>query len=315
MRQLVLTAFAVTCFGGAAVAADLPVKAPVATPAPVFVWEFGARYWYSSGRNAYDYYADPVGATRISRLDYDGLDAHSGEAFFRMDAPMGLFLKGYAGGGKIVSGNLYDEDFPPLFTPYSKTISDTSGSLGYASLDAGYSFYDSRRTGAGPAIRIGGFVGYHYWRETVDAKGCAQIGGGNVCAPGDTLPTSVTVITEKDTWNALRLGAVVDVWFTRDIKLTAEAAYARVWQDALDIHYFTFGPDPASGDGNGVHLEAVLSYQVTPLFNVGVGGRWWHYETEATDAFNQLLKYKTDRYGVFFQGSLKLDDPAVRTPY
>ena len=132
-----------------------------------------------------------------------------------------------------------------------------------------------------------------------------------MCAGANALPTSVKVITEEDKWKAFRVGGVVDLWFTRDLKLTAEAAYARVWQNPLDIHYFTFGPDPASGDGHGVHVEAVLSYQVTYLFNVGVGGRWWHYETDAIDRFNQLLKYKTDRYGVFLQGSLKFGDPVV----
>jgi hypothetical protein len=30
-------------------------------------------------------------------------------------------------------------------------------------------------------------------------------------------------------------------------------------------------------------------------------------ETDATDSFNQQLKYDTDRYGVFVQGSLKFN--------
>ena len=91
------------------------------------------------------------------------------------------------------------------------------------------------------------------------------------------------------------------------LKLTGEAAYLVTDQKALDIHYFTFGPDPAKGDGWGYQLEAILAYDVTSNFNVGVGGRWWHLETDARDAFNQVLKYDTDRYGVFVQGSLKLN--------
>jgi hypothetical protein len=81
-----------------------------------------------------------------------------------------------------------------------------------------------------------------------------------------------------------------------------------VWQHATDIHYFTFGPDPASGSGNGVQVEALLSYQLTNVFNVGIGGRWWHYNTAATDSFDQLLKYTTDRYGGFVQGSVKFGE-------
>ncbi|MDC7788236.1 hypothetical protein PQJ75_04400 [Rhodoplanes sp. TEM] len=291
-------------------AADLGAPfAPLLRPtlAPAWSLEAGGRYWYSAGRNAYDYFADGAGTTRISRLDYDGLDAHSGEAFFRLDNAGGLFLKGYVGGGLPRGGTLYDEDFPPLFTPYSKTDSEASGKLLYASVDVGFTLWDGRATGSLP-LRFGAFAGYHYRHETIDAYGCRQIGGGNVCS-ATVLPTSVMVITEDDTWHTLRLGGVVDVWFTPAVKLTAEAAYGRVWQSAVDTHYFTFGADPADGSGDAFQTEAVLSWQVTSLLNVGVGGRWWHQQTEATDAFGQLLKYKTDRYGVFAQASVTLGGP------
>jgi hypothetical protein len=43
-----------------------------------------------------------------------------------------------------------------------------------------------------------------------------------------------------------------------------------------------------------------------------VGGRWWHYHTNATDqVFNSLLKYTTERYGVFVQGSVKFGEPVA----
>jgi hypothetical protein len=43
-----------------------------------------------------------------------------------------------------------------------------------------------------------------------------------------------------------------------------------------------------------------------------VGGRWWHYHTNATDqVFNSLLKYTTERYGVFVQGSMKFGEPVT----
>lgn len=119
-----------------ALAADLgAVLRPSVNPG----WsvEAGGRYWYSSGRNAYDYFAGTPSTTRISRLDYDGLDAHSGEAFFRLDHFSGLFLKGYVGAGTTGGGTLYDEDFPPLFTPYSKTDSEAKGRLLYGNLDVG----------------------------------------------------------------------------------------------------------------------------------------------------------------------------------
>jgi hypothetical protein len=93
----------------------------------------------------------------------------------------------------------------------------------------------------------------------------------------------------------------------------SEAAYARVWQQALDTHYLTFGSDPTTGKGNGVQLEGILSYQVTPLFNLGVSARWWHFNTIGREAmFSQLIKYQTERYGMFLQGSYKFgDDPPL----
>lgn len=288
-------------------AADMPMKArpraPIATPDWLF--EIGGRYWYSSSTNRYDYYADSTTANRVSRLSYDGMSAHTGEAFFRLDSPYRIFLKGYGGLGKITRGTMYDEDYPPAVVPYSKTQSDIEGSLSYLSGDLGYTLFDGRGAQSGPAIRIGAFAGIHYWREKQKAFGCEQIGGGNVCDAGNTIPNSVNVITEEDKWTALRLGAVADFYLNRDLTLTIDAAYARVRQNAVDIHFFTLGATPSNGWGHGLELEALISYQLTNTFNVGVGGRWWHYQTSLNDNNNQLLEYKTDRYGVFVQGSMK----------
>jgi hypothetical protein len=296
-------------FNAAGVPAAPVYRAPSVLPSS-WVWEAGGRYWYSSAKNWYDFYSNRIPSQLNSRLTYDGLAANSGEGFFRVDSPLGMFLKGYFGGGSIFNGHLYDEDFPPNCV-YSQTLSDLKGSLGYASVDAGYTFYDGRKTSAfvGPVVRLGAFIGFHYWHEQVDAFGCTQLANSPACAAA--LPNSIKVITEDDRWNALRLGVVADLWLTSLLKLTTDVAYARVWQRAVDTHYFTVGSDPSTGTGNGLHAEAVLNYQLTPLFDVGVGGRWWHYNTDATDAlFNSNLKYTTDRYGVFVQSRLKFGELA-----
>src|SRR5205085_1303404 len=111
-------------------------------------------------------------------------------------APFRLFLKGYFGGGVIVGGHAYDEDFPPFEIPYSKTISDTKGSLQYVDIDAGYTIYDGRgllgSAPTGPGMRFGIFAGYHNWHEQVNAFGCTQIASDVVCAGGASppIPTS-----------------------------------------------------------------------------------------------------------------------------
>jgi hypothetical protein len=295
-------------------AADVPV-APIYQPAPVaspWVVEVGARYWYSSGKNRYNFYDPAVPSQLNSRLTYDGMRANAGEGFFRIDSPWGIFAKGYFGGGSIFSGHLYDEDFPPLTVPYSQTVSDLKSPLTYAQVDGGFTFYDGRfGPFVGPRVRFGAFAGWHYWHERADAYGCTQVAGNPfICAGATALPTSVLVVTEEDKWNALRIGAVADLWLTPALKLTLDAAYARVWQKATDTHHFTLGPDPSNGQGNGLQLEGILNYQITDIFNVGVGGRWWHFQTNATDTlFNTQLKYTTERYGVFVQGSVKFGEP------
>jgi TolA-binding protein len=270
-----------------------------------FVIEGGFRYWYSRGGNKYDYFADQTSALRVSRLSYTNLAAHSGELFFRADARQGLirnfFIKGYIGGGGVSGGKLSDEDFPPIISPYSKTISSAAGSLRYGSIDLGYNVYTDER------IRVGAFVGFHSWLESVDARGCTQV-GLNPFICGIPLPAgSVKLVSEKDRWNSLRVGTVVDVNVTDRLKWTGEAAIISTSARPVDTHYFTFGVDPASGHGGGFQAESILQYQVTDNFSLGVGARWWHLKTQTTDRFWQLQKYQTDRFGVFVQGSYRFN--------
>ncbi len=264
-------------------------------------FEFGARYWYSVGRNGYDYYADTTTALLVSRLTYSNLAASSGEFYFRGDIPLGIFVKGFIGAGGGSSGRLIDEDFPPSLVPYSETSSAASGTLSYATVDLGYSFIRQ------PSFRLGAFVGYARWNEAITASGCTQIATNpDVCMPVP-LPASIPVIKETDNWNLLRAGGTIDVMLGERLKLTADAAYVRVYQKAVDDHFFTFGVDPASGNGNGVQVDGIVAYQLTDAFGLGLGGRWWHLNTNAIDSFDQLLTYRIDRYGVFLQGSYKLN--------
>ncbi|MBI5261412.1 MAG: hypothetical protein HY852_06295 [Bradyrhizobium sp.] len=274
---------------------------------PVFAGyaiETGLRYWFSSAKNRYNYYADTTDSMAVSRLNYGGLTGHSGELFFRIDALEGplanVFVKGYVGGGKIARGKLYDEDFQPFVDPYSMTSSAVSGRLQYASIDLGYNFFQIDR------FRFGAFVGYHHWLETVDARGCTQVGGHPfICAPA--LASDLKVITEQDRWETGRAGVSVEARLLDRLTWQAEMAYAWTAQNAIDTHYFTFGRDPASGWGYGFQAETVLKYELNDSFNIGIGGRWWHFNTDATDTFSQLLRYTTDRYGVFVQGAYKFN--------
>lgn len=283
--------------------AGLPLRDQDASPRS-YALETGLRYWYSSGKNRYNYFADQTATTPVSRLDYNGLTSHAGEAFFRLDAHDGpfanMFLKGYVGAGKVSGGKMIDDDFAPFVTPSSRTGSSASGQLQYGSVDLGFNLIEAER------VRLGAFVGYHYWMETVDARGCTQLGGNPViCMPA--LGPNIKVVTEQDRWHSGRAGVAVDARIWDRLSWQGEVAYVWASQKAVDTHYFTFGRDPASGHGSGFQAETVFKLHLNDAFSLGIGGRWWHLSTDAMDSFNQLLRYNTDRYGVFVQGSYKFN--------
>jgi opacity protein-like surface antigen len=282
--------------------------------------EIGSRVWYSSGRFQKDLggSADQSQSNNlISRLTYENTAA-SGEIFGRIDGVSNVFLKGFVGGGTLLNGKMHDEDWS-LFNgfslvPYSNTVSNpVKGSIGYGTADVGYNFLH------GPGFKVGGFVGYNYYTENKSAYGCTQIANANSdCVPA--LPSSVLGITENDKWNSIRIGlnGVVTLWDR--VTLTGDAAYLPyVSFTGVDNHLLrtdqTSTISPESGQGQGVQLEAILAYAVTPQLNVGAGGRYWAMwaTTDATtNGFSQgcpcqTLPARTERYGGFLQASYKLD--------
>jgi opacity protein-like surface antigen len=294
-------------------AADYHLKGAYVPDAEI---EVGGRVWYSSGRFQKDLGATVDQATSnvlISRLTYDSTAA-SGEVFGRVDTPSNVFIKGFVGGGKLLSGNMHDEDFA-IFNgsvPYSNTAATTKGDLAYGTFDAGYSVF------RGPSANVGGFVGFNYYRENKSAYGCTQIANPySDCVPA--VPNSVLGITEDDKWYSFRVGVngVVTVWDR--LKLTADAAYLPfVAFRGTDVHLQRFDvsnqTSPETGNGQGVQLEAILSYAFANGFNVGAGGRYWAMWAPgaSTDLFSQgcpcqTLPVRTERYGAFVQASYKLD--------
>jgi len=273
-------------------------------------WQFdvGTRLWFSSGKigapqpllgNA------PLPSTINSRLTYINLDGISGETFGRADHASGVFVKGYVGAGAITHGDLIDEDFPGFGGAYSNTVSPVSGSLGYATLDLGYTFLK------GPGGRLGAFVGYNYFRQHLDGFGCNQAAGDTTCVGVDA---AFQVFNEDDHFNSLRVGLSTDFWLTDALKFSADAAYVPYTtfrgQDDHNLRQLLL-PEMAP-TGNGVMLESVLNYAVTRNWNVGVGGRYWALNTNtgsvwfdalglALPTTPQLARYNTERYGVFLQ--------------
>ena len=275
-------------------------------------WEFegGLRYWYSSGRFQKDLPAGPGSdVALVSRLTYDGLTAHSGEVFARVDTPINVFLKGNAGLGRIVDGHMNDEDWglvTAAFTSYSNTISNlTTTSLNYATFDIGFNLL------RGKDYKVGPFIGYNYWHEQMAANTCTQISlpASGICAPPIN---GVPVITETDTWQSLRIGSSAEVMLMPRLKLSGEAAYLPyVKFTGVDNHWLRALVIDESGTGHGVQVEALISYEVMPRFTIGAGGRYWAvWTTSGSDAFNGVPinrndTYRAERYGAFVQASYK----------
>jgi outer membrane protease len=317
-----------------AFAADQPVQpwlSPLATktapvpdldyfvpqPVPAFQGEFGARFWYASEKTGKSLYDPAPSDAMISRLTYSGMTTAAGELFGRLTFTNGIFLKGYAGVGGLLGGNLRDEDFPPGINPYSSTNSNQhNGELAYASADLGY---DVLRGGD---FRVGAFAGYHYFNEAINAYGCTQtVTNPVVCQP--PVPNSIEVISQHNYWQSLRLGLDGSVLIGQRFKLTGEAVWLPyVFLNGADTHWLRIGsavgdftgPIPEDGRGQGYQFEALLSYQVTEYGSVGIGARYWHMQTNGSDhesfvgggAVSPPVEWKADVYGVFVQGSLKL---------
>jgi len=298
-----------------ATAAELPtapdIWQPVFTPKLYPQWEIniGGRYFFSSGRIQTSLFgvvdAPPI---LVSRLTWTGLQAQAGEIFGRVDhLYSGFFIKGFAGGGAITRGNLQDEDFPtPFFFPYSSTNSEQrDGRLAYATLDFGWA------TNILDGVKVGFFAGYSYNYERVNAFGCVQTASNPfVCVP--PFPSSVLGITERFTWNAVRLGFNGEWRFGSGWVFSADLAWLPwAWLNAADTHFLTFGTAPeTAGSFSDVQVEALLRYQFVNGLSLGVGGRYWRIDSSAAQVtfpsgFTQGLSVSSQRWGAFLQGSYR----------
>lgn len=283
-----------------AAAAQAPPRTSVTTAAD-WSLEAGARAFFSGGR----YQKSLYGRYLNSRLTYGSSLAAAGEVFGRLDGPGGLFIKGYAGIGRHSGGQLIDEDFPPGFTPYSRTIGEMrNGRIDYASLDVGRTLWQSGGS------RLGLFVGLHRFFEKYHAYGCRQTATADMCVP--TTPVSHLDMSQTARWTALRVGAVADIAIGDRLRITLDGAflpYAHL--DAFDNHWNRpeINPTAEVGHGIGTQLEASLTYRLTPHLSVGAGGRFWFYQTARAKARlgppDPPERVWSERWGVFVQAAYR----------
>jgi opacity protein-like surface antigen/outer membrane protease len=290
--------------------AVMPLKAaPPPLLLPEWNLELATRYWYSSGKAKEDLY-NTLDTNLLSRLTYDRITSGSPEIYGRLDMPTGVFLKGFMGLGTIDHGKLNDEDWGG--PTYSNTISQLHGHIDYATVDVGHDLISD------PRYRIGAFLGYNYFEETIPTIGCVQIANpasGN-CVGNFTVDSP---ITEYDRWQSIRAGVAAEFMPFDRVKVSVDAAYLPyVRFDETDNHWFRGLIFPGWGSGSGFQLEALISYLVTDQFSVGIGGRYWSMgtprESTASGIFapgvggvavgpNEGYRFDVERYGLFAQGA------------
>ncbi len=287
-------------------------------PPATYTGEVGLRFGLGSattGKNLYD----SSGSLLVSRLTYGNMQSYSAEAYGRFDLNTGWFLKGLIGGGGFRGGNLKDEDFPPGITPYSATLSVINNSFpAYATLDIGYNLV------RGGDFRVGAFVGYNYMRQVVGALGCGQVGYNPFICGFVPVPATIKVITQDNSWNSMRLGLDGTFDITKRLRFGVDAAWLPlVALGGTDFHWLRIdqlpgdfnGGIPEDGNGWGYQLEGLLSYQLTDSISVGIGGRYWHAQTQGLTHFEghvhdvpavaQPVDWKTDNIGAFVQTGLR----------
>jgi hypothetical protein len=156
-------------------------------------------------------------------------------------------------------------------------VASASGHLAYATIDVGYDFLRA------PGAKVGAFVGYSYYEQGINTHSCAQVAGDTTCAPPFVGEMGVT---EYDHFNSLRVGLASQIMLTNRLRLTSDAAYVPlVSYSGVDNHLCcNFLVPHTSNSGSGVMLEAVLDYDVTHAWSVGIGGRSWAWNMNAGPA-------------------------------
>jgi opacity protein-like surface antigen len=264
-------------FGDRTAASPELVPAQWMTPAPAatdFDIEFGERYVHGWGRYQQDLagIALPV---NNSRLTWNQLDSNGAELFARVDTPQNFVAKAMMGAGNGNGGHMNDEDWglQQPFTgtavsvfPYQNSYSAASTDIRYFTVDAGYDWFRQR------AYRFTPLIGYSYFEQTLQTPKTLSYIMYSPAATSGTLG-----LGQNNFWRALRLGAAADLLLAPRVRLSAEAAYLPyVHYRGQDDH----GPgsvSPQWGNGDGVQLEAILSYNVTDRLSLGVGGRYWAF--------------------------------------
>jgi hypothetical protein len=160
---------------------------------------------------------------------------------------------------------------------------------------------------------LGFFAGYNYFHQRVNAFGCVQTASNPfICVP--SLPPSVLGITEEYNWNAIRLGFNGQWRFWGGFVFDLDFAWLpHAWLDASDTHLlrsFTV-PERGGNSFSSVQIDALLRYQFVNGLSMGIGLRYWKFDTAFAQAFfndsslgglPQVISFHSEQWGPLFEG-------------
>jgi hypothetical protein len=303
-------------------------KSSVAAPAVHgFETELGGRYVYAWTRFQQDLGKPPLALpVDNSRLTWKDQRTNGGELFGRIDTPENIMVKGFIGLGRGDQGHIYDEDWGNVakdsggtitdVTGYQVTESATTSKIRYFTLDLGYDWL------RGGAYKVAPYVGYNYFEYTMSAFGCTFLMFVPPQTCDATAPPRQLFLQEEDTWISWRLGTSAELMLTPWLKVSGDVAYLPYVRFAgIDNHPLRGGDgpstrSPARGDGTGVQVEGLVSYEVVDGFSLGVGGRYWSMQVPSGttnffskgDFINQ--RFAAEQTAVFVQASYKFAGPS-----
>jgi opacity protein-like surface antigen len=280
--------------------------------------EVGARTGWSNGFFKKNLHETSDTSPLLSWLTWSGQAGAMAETFVRLDHRSGLFAKGFIGGVNIAQSTMHDEDAyfaygnNPNANGYSNTVSSTkNGHDIYGTLDLGYDFVKLGR------VSLGSFIGYNHYEQNVSAYGCQQIAANALCNSnyGNNYNNDLLLLSQRESWDSARLGLIVSAKLTDRLKLTGEAAWLPYsYSSGVDNHWLRSDINPANEKGvghKGYQLESALSYALNEKVSLGVGARYWSFDSKGTMNFGakyykQALDYNSNRLTLYTQLSYKL---------
>ena len=274
--------------------------------------EVGERLVGGSTLKQWDHYSSNYNNWLISRILYKGAVQQGIETFFRLDHNSGLFAKGNIGFGRLLGGQMSDEDFP--YFSYSHTHSEMRDGVQInGAADLGYNFINDGAT------KFGTFIGYRSVYNHTHSFGCNQIASDPIAC--FAFPPNLALVSQTQSWRGVAVGLNTKTRLSERIRLEVDAAYIPYANyAAVDNHWARsiINPFLDPGHGWGTQFETILSYDVTDRVSLGVGGRYWYFTTISSHSdFASLLlhpdKNSTHSYAGFLQGSYRFGDLDVAT--